>query len=274
MKHSQTNECRQWSTAYRVVAVVVLGLLWLSYTQAEVNSKERMRAFAKLPDWSGLWEQYNFGVNGEPATPEDGQRAAADMTEAPPYNPEWQAKYETMLQDRRRRPDDKIICTWGFPGLMVMSPYMFQVMITPEQTALIFNGRETRHIYTDGSPHPETLWATPWGDSIGHWEGQTLVADTVSASPSLLRGILVEGGLDTLWAPLSEQAHFIERIRMIDQDTLEDQMVIEDPVAFKHPWKLTRQFHRVRNMTRLIDEDCQGNDRISVVNGKFTITPP
>ena len=47
---------------------------------------------------------------------------------------------------------------------------------------MIVAGREIRHIYTDGRPHPsaDEIWPTPWGDSIGHWEGETLVVDTIA----------------------------------------------------------------------------------------------
>ena len=84
--------------------------------------------------------------------------------------------------------------------LLIFSPLMFEILTTPEETAMIFSSREIRHVYTDGRPHTpnEDLWPTPWGDSIGHWEGQTLVIDTIEvSSPASLGGggpVIVAGG--------------------------------------------------------------------------------
>jgi hypothetical protein len=96
--------------------------------------------------------------------------------------------------------------------------------------------------------------------------GHTLVIDTVARTP----------GPISMFAPaaeLSEQAHFIERVRQIDTNTLEDQLTIEDPVRFVHPWTVTLRYTRVPDLTRFIPYDCEA-DRNPVDNGKFTITPP
>ncbi len=253
-----------------VLASIALAALSVATaTQAELNSAQRVRAFAKLPDWSGLWEQYDIGPSGLPPPP-----TAADL-EQPPYNAAWAAKYRASVEAQAAQPPP-LQCLTGFPTLMVGSPLMFQAIVTPEETTLIFSQRETRHIYTDDSPHPDkdSLWPMPWGDSIGHWQGQVLVADTVATSSPLFRIVPIKGGFTGGWAVFSDQAHYAERIRMADKDTLEDQITIEDPVALTHPWSLTRRFHRVPRMTRIIDGDCRGNDRNPVVDGKFVIAPP
>ncbi len=58
---------------------------------------------------------------------------------------------------------------------------IFQVAVTPEETLFLFEYGEVRHIYTDGRSHPgkDDLWPTPMGDSIGRWQGETLVIDTL-----------------------------------------------------------------------------------------------
>ncbi len=247
-----------------VLAVVFLA----TASQAELNTTQRVRAFAKLPDWSGLWEQYDIGPSGlPPLDPGD--------LEQPPYNDAWEAKYQASIEAQEAKPPP-LQCLTGFPSLMVGSPLMFQAIVTPEETALIFSARETRHIYTDGSPHPDkdSLWPMPWGNSIGHWEGQILVADTIATSSPLFRIVPKNGGFVGGWAIFSDQAHYIERIRMTDKNTLEDQITIQDPVALSHAWSMTRQYHRVPNMKRIVDGDCRGNDRNPVVDGRFVIAPP
>jgi hypothetical protein len=165
---------------------------------------------------------------------------------------------------------------------MMGSPLMFEILTTPEETAMIFSGREMRHIYTDGRPHTskDELWPTYWGDSIGHWEGQTLVIDTIAVSraPMLFPlegdGPLITNSASGLVAVFSQEAHFVERIRMLDADHLEDQMTIFDAVNFTAPWHISRQYHRAPHTHRMVHEDCEGEDRNPVVNGSFTLTPP
>jgi hypothetical protein len=244
----------------------LLALLSVSLANADQNSRERVRAFAKLPDWSGLWEQFNIGANGSPEDPAEDKAFHDSLFEHPPYNAVWEARY--TAGHRTRAGQDAAVCNIGFPSLMIGTPLMFQAVVAPEQTTLIFSLRgETRHIYTDGRGHPpeDELFPTRMGDSVGHWEGQTLVVDTIAtSSPANLVG-----------EALSEKARYIERMRMVNKNLLEVQLTVEDPVALSRPWKVTRQYHRVPNMTRLIEVDCQGNDRNPIVDGKFTtIAPP
>lgn len=245
---------------FKQCALAALCLLsCMQAANAELNSKQRVRAFAKLPDWSGLWEQFNSGATGAPDDPEVFKESMAPVQ--PPYNAEWAAKAQAIVKE----PPDKVCGTIGFPGLMIGSSLMFEAVITPELTILHFNFSETRHIYTDGKPLPpaDEQFGTTWGTSVGHWEGQTLVVDTVaSSSPVTAFG-----------DPISSKATFHERIRMLDQNTLEDQLTITDPIAFTHPWQLTRRYYRVPNMTRLVEEECGGNERDVLVNGKLTIAP-
>lgn len=106
--------------------------------------------------------------------------------------------------------------------------------------------------------------ADPIGDSIGHWEGDTLVIDTVART---------EGSLGMGPNNLSAQAHFSERVRRLDRNNLEDQMTIDDPVAFTHPWKLTLHYTQAVDLDRMLPNDC-ANDRNLVVNGKISVAPP
>ena len=77
-----------------------------------------------------------------------------------------------------------------------------------------------------------------------------------------------------LVAALSPDVHFIERIRMVDPNHLEDQMTIIDPKSFTAPWHISRQYSRVTRIHRMVHEDCEGEERNPVVDGRFTIAPP
>ena len=268
----------------RTSQLLALLMLLASVTVlAEPNSSQRVKAFAKLPDWTGLWDIDGMEVNasgrGDFASDEARDRVNASFGLHLPYNAEWEIRYQAAVKKAAQAPD-VTQCDFGFPALMMASPVsMFQANVLPEETTLVFGMREIRHIYTDGRPHtPKSdLWPTHWGDSIGHWEGQTLVVDTIATNASLWGpsgspGRVID--ILPLSEILSEQVHFIERIRMLSHDLIEDQITIDDPVALTRPWQFTQRFRRVMSINRMVVEDCIGNDRDPVVNGKFTVTAP
>jgi hypothetical protein len=232
--------------------------------KAAPNHSERVRAFAALPNWTGYWEQdsYELGVSGEPVNLDEGYAVSKLWFADPPYNPEWQARYKATPE-----PPNHVFCRWGFPAIME-SPYtQFELLLTPEQVLFIpVMLPAMRQIFTDGRAHPtkDDLLFSPSGDSIGRWEGQILVVDTIGR----------EAGPIGDRNQLSDQAHFVERIRLISKDRMEDQMTIEDSVAFAHPWKVTLTFRRMKGVDRLVPVDCQENDRNPIVNGEFKIAPP
>ncbi len=148
---------------------------------------------------------------------------------------------------------------------------MFQIIITRAETLLLFPDGEVRQIYSDGRKHPgpDDLWPTLVGDSIGHWAGATLVIDTTARKAGPVSAIPIPGMAD-----LSEHAHFMERVKLIDTDTLQDDMTIEDPERLARPWQLAIRYKRVTDLNRMIVTNCEENDRDGTVNGKQTILPP
>ncbi len=248
-----------------------------------------------MPDWSGQWENVGGTPDASGGFNQSLDDVLKNMQWSPPNRPELQAKVDKMVAGERKRLEliargedpggvDQKACTFGYPLLMLDSPLMFEFLPTPKETTLIFSSREIRHVYTDGRPHTpkDELWATPWGDSIGHWEGQTLVIDTIAVkspfAPSEADGVAVMAfgdveGEQTITI-LSPNAHFIERFRMLDKDHLEDQMTVIDPTSFTAPWHVKRTYERVAHINRMVYEDCEGEERNPVVNGRFTLAPP
>ena len=155
---------------------------------------------------------------------------------------------------------------------------MFEVIVAPEAVFMNFTTHEVRHIYTDGRGHPakRDLLITPVGDSIGHWEGETLVVDTIGTRPLLLSVEVVEFNpghpqpAAVKSVPASDQLRFEERIRMINPNELEDRLTIYDPVALTHPIHETIKYQRVKDLDRLIYDDCRENERNPVVDGRIT----
>ena len=270
-------------------------VLAASLVCAAPNSPRRVRSFARLPDWTGLWETaVSKAITNPSGRTETNGIDTLKLVAHPPFNPEWEQKYQAALADPAARAalantfkgcgEGAPAYVKSFPNIME-APMVFQVVVTPEETLFVMDHGEVRHIYTDGRTHPakDDLWPTSWGDSIGHWEGQTLVIDTIAVNnpPGLGGGegpVIVAGGGDSdeyaLVAVLSGEAHFIERIRMLENDRLEDQMTIMDPKNFTAPWHISRQYRRVSRLNRMVHEDCEGEERNPVVDGRFTLTPP
>jgi len=85
-----------------------------------------------------------------------------------------------------------------------------------------------RQIFTDGRQHPKDLIPSWMGDSIGTWEGDTLVVDTV--------GFNDKTWLDGEGHPHSDELHLVERIRRVSHDALTIDFTIDDPKAYTKPW--------------------------------------
>ena len=256
----------------RAALIVVL----LGTTAAHAEQSARIEAFAALPDWSGLWEAdtgLERGISGRPRGGFSEMLAKMPMLRPPPYNAEWRARYETAARDPQlfaKAQVRKTCSGFGYPGVMD-SVVQFSLFVVPEATAMVFSSGEVRHIRTDGRGHPapEDLWPTPLGDSIGQWQGDTLIIDTIARSAGPLHPF-------AFIATLSEQARFTERIRRTGPDTMENQVTIHDPVAFTRPRKLQLTLRRVTGLGRLMvtTNFCTENDRNPVVNGEVTIAPP
>ena len=124
----------------------------------------------------------------------------------------------------------------GFPRLLLSGGPM-EILQTPTRIFMRFYfGNEMREIWIDGREHPDNGDLTWKGHSIGRWDGDTLVVDTV--------GIL--GGehgkykwLDAAGHPHSDELHVVERIRRTDPNTLQIDLRFEDPQTFTAPFSGT-----------------------------------
>lgn len=236
----------------------------------------RVAAFASLPNWDGYWalatmrpEIYGFDAKllagGNVAGPKMleflGQTYPLVGADAP-WNDAARAKFFGMLAAGAGRKAEG----WGYPMMMDGGAHL-QFLITPEETLILNMYREIRHVYTDGRPlAPEAdRWVTTWGESIGHWEGDTLVIETV--------GVRHPPDFFQLAPPLSEKARYVERIRRTGPDTMESEVTIEDPETLTGPWHAKVSYVREKQLDRLV-HDVFTNDRSELDGGAFTIEPP
>jgi hypothetical protein len=127
----------------------------------------------------------------------------------------------------------------GVPGhLVLLAPGFLSILQSPEKVTMIVEGNaETRHIRLN-APHAADLKPSWYGDSVGHYEGDTLVIDTIGLNDKTF--------LDNYRTPHSEKLHVTERWRLIENGAkIEVLLTIDDPDTFNAPFKMLRQYERV-----------------------------
>src|SRR4051812_41092498 len=219
---------------------------------------------SSLPDWSGVWSMQGGTVfDRSTVQPANGRAGDAGVRESPPYNDEWEAKYKKNIELIKQGvfPDPISTCgtPHGFPRVMNL-PDVYEFALTAQAVYVIAeNGPNILRIYTDGRKHPpvEERWPTYNGASVGHWEGDTLVFETVSLKGSSDNDVIV----DRTGIVLSKDSHATTRMRKIDDMTIEAQMVVEDPTALKAPWRVTKRYRKQAAGTWAWDYSCAENNR-------------
>jgi len=126
----------------------------------------------------------------------------------------------------------------GVPAFLLhaIRPYFF--IQAPDKVLIVFEGdAEVRHIYLTDK-HSENVKPSWFGESIGRYDGDELIVDTV--------GITTRTFVDNYYTPHTERLHVVERFRLIDGgDRLEARVHVEDPGAFTTPWDAVQRFRRV-----------------------------
>jgi hypothetical protein len=243
-------------------AAFVAALALTACTQ-QSPTDPRVAQFAQLPNWSGVWiaDGLEPGIDGfSMARPPSFAMGVPGV----PWNETTTARFQAELATN---PELQVApaAGWGYPLMMDGAPPL-QFVVTPEETLIFNTYRDLRHIYTDGRPHPaeQDRWATTWGDSVGHWEGDTLMIDTVSVrEPNKYFGI-------SAW--LSDQAHYTERLRMTAPDRIEGEMTIVDAATLSAPWVVKLDYKRAAGFDRLL-HDAYDNDRTGFDGDFYTIKP-
>lgn len=214
-------------------------------------------ALAKLPDWAGIW------VLDFSATPQ-GAPGSRPREEKPVLMPAAEAQLKINLADEAKNqppPSESANCLPpGMPTIM-FQPYDIEFLFTPGRVTIIQEAyMQVRRVFTDGRGHPANLDPTFNGHSIGHWEGDTLVIDTVGLGHRTPLGYheLMHG----------PRLHVIERIHLIAPDKLEDGMTLIDPDVLAKPWHEVHTYTRHRDWDQ-IEYICEENNRNQIENGQI-----
>jgi hypothetical protein len=140
----------------------------------------------------------------------------------------------------------------GVPGFMAYPLAAFFFVQTSKQVLMIFSGdQQVRHIYLD-VPHSEKVKPSWYGESIGHYERDALVVDTI--------GLNDKSFLDNFRTPHTEKLHVVERWRLTDDgERMEVKVRVEDPDAFYQPWSGIIRYNLIRQYMQ--EEVCAEGNR-------------
>jgi hypothetical protein len=174
----------------------------------------------------------------------------------PAFQPWAEAKYKAAKPGYgpHATPDsqDPVLNCYppGVPRIMLI-PFPMQIIQIPGQLMMVFEyDHFVRFIDLERRQHPKDLSPSWMGDSIGRWEGDTLVVDTV--------GLNDKTWLDQVGHPHSDALHVTERIRRPDHDTLVDGITIDDPKAYIKPWN-GQQIFTLKRGWHLLEYICEDN---------------
>jgi hypothetical protein len=226
--------------ALALVCAVTVAVGTQAPRQPEGASTAVSRTAAGHPDFSGLWQ------GGGPIN---------DISQGLP-------KGETLpllpsarkiLESRLSKDDPQASCLPS--GVPRIAPYPWRIVQTPTHIFFLFeaNIHSYRQIFMDGRKHPVDPDPTWYGHSIGRFEGDTLVVDTVGFNDKFW--------FDFKGHPHTERLHIIERYTRKDHNTLVNQITIDDPGAYSRPFTVTFTAELAPAGDELMEYICQENNQ-------------
>ena len=204
------------------------------------------------PDLQGIWMSRNA--------------AGFDVTEIAegheiPYLPD-------ALEREQKGPRVDPIAHCAMPGVprITYMPFPFQILQRPGYVVFMYEYmHDQRIVKTTPRDHLDgiDLWL---GDSVGHWEGDTLVIDVTNLRP--------ETWLDSARHTHSEALHVVERYTRTAPDTITYEATIEDPKMYSKPWKISMPLHRITEPGfELKEQECMEGDNGRAIHPPYRPAP-
>jgi hypothetical protein len=253
----------------RAAALLLASLIPLAAMGADdaINAPPQAKDWAdlaKLPDWSGVW------------TPKISDQEARIKTDPVPWKPAAAAQIAKLVAAEEAGDPKGLFVNClpeSMPSWMLITHNALEVLFTPGRVTILgeSDGNRLRRIYTDARPHPADPDPTFHGHSIGHWEGTTLVVDTVGVLPQAYVAVSEAVGL-----PNNGDLHVVERIHLEGSEILRDDLEITAPHLMTRSWKTSRFYFRQRaRKYDIVEGVClQGSFSESVdANGNSVFVP-
>jgi hypothetical protein len=204
-------------------------------------------------DFSGLWGVTGGGGGG-------------GRPEEPPMTAWGLAKYKLSRTNTSDPPatgaddNDPILrCEPpGIPRLYSGFVHPISFMMDKDKVVELFETDSLYRVFHFNRQHPEHPDAMWYGDSIAHWEGNTLVVDTTDFND--------RSWLDVQGHPHSDKLHLLERFSRPDHDHLQIDMTIDDPIAYTKPWNVRKMWKLDPKDWELTEYECSPTDEAEVIN--------
>ena len=204
-------------------------------TQAEgsfdVPRATAYQSVTQWPDWSGVWyPDWSLLFSGR-------ERASPKLT--PQAQATFDAYQESIRETGPNQEAQAMCLPPGIPGVM-QQPYPIEILYSPDRVTILTEAYEqVRRIYMDGRPLPDDPDLFFNGNSVGRWEGDTLVIDTVGLSTQSNIG---PGIAHTEKSRISERIFLQAPGQMIDEMTITNPDVLTEPFVVRIAYKLDNSF--------------------------------
>jgi hypothetical protein len=229
----------------RLLLAAEIGLLSMLTVSAPSQAQ------SVTPDFSGAWGPYRGGRGADP-------KLVPPPASPPMLKPQYAKQYEARraaeaAANSRGEPlanASSSCIPYGVPSMMSVAVYPIEIIQTPKQVTIIAEAfSEVRRVYI-GRPQMKIDDVPPgyYGRSVGRWEGDTLVIDTVGIKESVQYQRM----------PHSDQMHIIERMHKVAADVLHDEITIEDPVVLEKPYTYTLAYRRMPDY-EMVEFVCDNN---------------
>ena len=228
-----------------------------------------LQAAPAKPNFTGVWAGPGFTHKVGPNDTDTSSVRVYDSKNFSPFKPGGEALFKRKPTGDETRDDPTAFCLPNGLTRQIHSPYAQQWIQAPETMVVLYEYMHFFRIIPIGAPnrpHDKNIDMTWMGDSIGWWEGDTFVIDTIG-----LKEWMLDASLDTTnhteghWH--SDAAHVIERLRFMDRTTVSYKVILDDPKIFTAPW--SQDFEMKLHPTwKLLEFVCEENNRC--IGGKCT----
>jgi hypothetical protein len=224
------------------LAVVTLSLVAVLAFSTALRGQNNVQALAQPSAAKAQDVSANHDLSGVWNATSGVYQFAAFSKDEPPMTPWGKAKFDAARPSqgpngvKLNETNDRVYkCTPpGMPYIYIQL-FPMQIIQTPKEVIELFEyDHIVRHIYIDGRKHPADVKPSYNGHSIGHWEGDTLVVDTI--------GLNGKNWLDRVGHPESAQMHILERISRVDDKTLQVDLKFDDAKSYTKPWTAQIRF--------------------------------
>jgi hypothetical protein len=212
------------------VALMLSPVVFLAQTRQPAKAKTASGA----PDLTGVWLVQKF-------------QPKIFTQSDPPFTPWGEARFKAA--DTLKNDPNLACLPHGVPRVMFV-PLPMEILQVPGRVIIYQEAAsQVRQIFLNEA-HSKDVDLTYNGDSVGKWEGDTLVVDTIGMNDITW--------LDHVGLPHSNALHVVERIRRVDHDTLQDDFTIDDQKTFTKSWT-TQQIYKLKPGWRIEEYTCENN---------------